>query len=253
LIYSTSLDGLDEKEIPACIFRIKSLNPNSYVFNLIRMVSIIIPTYNESKIIGGMLDRLCKMVSPSDEIIVVDGLSEDHTKDTVRRYSRVKLLLSPKRGRAIQMNLGASQAQNRYLLFLHADTLIDMRSLELLKQEINSKKIIWGWFPIKLSSNKLIFRLIEKGANLRARVTRTPLGDYGIFVEKELFQKIGGFPEIPIMEDIEFVKRIKRAYPVGVEIKSPIQASARRFEKYGIIKTLLVMWTLSPIYIPYTT
>jgi rSAM/selenodomain-associated transferase 2 len=210
------------------------------------MISIVIPTYNESRIIETTLTKLYETISPDDEVIVVDGFSEDNTKEMVKTFPEIKLFTS-QRGRAIQMNLGVEKAKSEYILFLHADTLISEKSIIMLKNEIISNRVRWGWFPIKLNSPKSVFRIIEIGANLRTRLTGTPLGDHGIFVRKDLFYEVGGFPEIPLMEDLEFVRKIK-TISKGVDIKSPVQTSVRRFEKSGILKTFITMWILRILY-----
>jgi rSAM/selenodomain-associated transferase 2 len=210
------------------------------------MISIVIPTYNESATIKITLGSLFKLISPDDEVIVVDGLSEDNTREIVSNFPQARLF-SSQRGRATQMNLGAEKAGNKYILFLHADTLINARCIAMLKNKIISKEISWGWFPIKLNSPKFIFRIIEIGANLRTKLTGTPLGDHGIFVRRDIFYEVGGFPKISLMEDLEFVRRIKNISK-GVEIESPIQTSVRRFEKAGILKTFFTMWVLRFFY-----
>ncbi|HSE84568.1 MAG TPA: TIGR04283 family arsenosugar biosynthesis glycosyltransferase [Thermodesulfobacteriota bacterium] len=210
------------------------------------MISIVIPTYNESATIESTLTKLLEIVPPDDEIIIIDGQSEDNTQEIVRTFPQTKLFTS-RRGRAIQMNVGAQKAKNEYLLFLHADNIVSPDCLNMLRDDIKSGRLSWGWFPIKLNSPKLGFKVLEIGANLRLKFTGTPLGDHGIFVRKEIFDKIGGFPEIPIMEDLEFVRKIKRVAK-GTQINCPIGTSVRRFEKSGIIKTFITMWVLRFLY-----
>jgi rSAM/selenodomain-associated transferase 2 len=211
------------------------------------MISIVIPTYNESREIGGMLTKLSQVISAYDEVIVVDGFSEDDTREKVSSFGSVRLF-SSKRGRAVQMNLGAEKANNNYILFLHADTLVNSACLSKLKKEIASNSVEWGWFSIRLNSPRLVFRIIEMGANLRASLTKTPLGDHGIFVRKDLFERVCGFPEIYLMEDIEFIKRIKLVSKKGIRIKTPVYTSVRRFEDSGILKTFFIMWLLRILY-----
>ena len=141
------------------------------------------------------------------------------------------------------MNAGAKIAKGKYLLFLHADVQIDEICLSMLKNRICGNEIQWGWFAFTLDSPRFIYRVIEMGANLRNRFTGIPLGDHGIFVKKDMFYIIGGFPEIPIMEDLEFVKKMN-IVTNGIEIKSPVKISVRRFEHSGIIRTLSRMWVL---------
>lgn len=210
------------------------------------MISIVIPTYNESATIEATLTTLNELISPEDEVIVVDGLSEDNTREIVSAFPQAKLFTS-RRGRAAQMNLGAGKAINEYILFLHADTSVSARCINKLKDEITLNGAKWGWFSIRLNSPKLVFRIIERGANLRAMLTGTPLGDHGIFVRKDVFLRVGGFPEIPLMEDLEFVRRVK-CVSKGVEIRSPVRISVRRFEKSGILKTFFTMWVLRILY-----
>src|SRR5574341_355462 len=188
------------------------------------MISIVIPTYNESSTIESTLINLFEIISTGDEVIVVDGLSEDETKEIAGKFTQAKLVTS-KRGRALQMNMGAEKAEN----------------------EIISNRIGWGWFPIKLNSPKFIFRVLELGANMRTSFTGAPFGDHGIFVKKDLFFEVGGFPEMPIMEEIEFVRKVKKISK-GVEILSPVRTSVRRFEKSGVLKTFVTMWILRILY-----
>ncbi|MCH8014868.1 MAG: TIGR04283 family arsenosugar biosynthesis glycosyltransferase [Candidatus Dadabacteria bacterium] len=206
----------------------------------------MIPTYNESAIIGSTLTKLNEITTSQDEIIVVDGSSEDNTREIAREFPNVILIIS-RRGRASQMNAGAKIAKGEYLLFLHADVQIDEICLSMLKNRICGNEIQWGWFALTLDSPRFIYRVIEMGANLRNRFTGIPLGDHGIFVKKDMFDIIGGFPEIPIMEDLEFVKKMN-IVTNGIEIKSPVKISVRRFEHSGIIRTLSIMWVLKILY-----
>src|SRR5579884_2302211 len=140
------------------------------------MISIVIPTYNESATIETTLSALYELISPEDEVIVVDGSSEDNTREIVSAFPQTRLFTS-RRGRATQMNLGADKAINEYILFLHADTSVSAECINKLKNEITLNGAKWGWFPIRLNSPKLVFRVIEMGANLRTMLTGTPLGD----------------------------------------------------------------------------
>ena len=210
------------------------------------MISIVIPTFNESKTIGFALNNLLNIISPDYEIIVVDGSSVDDTREIVRSFDKVKLIHS-KKGRAIQMNIGAVNATKEYVLFHHADVLLNSTNFESLSKEIISKRIDWGWFEIRINNPRFIYRIIETFSNLRVFLTGSPLGDHAIFVRRDVFQKVGGYPEIPLMEDIAFVNRVK-GISKGVRIKKTILISARRFEYSGILNTIFKMWTLRILY-----
>ena len=210
------------------------------------MISIVIPTYNEPEIIEGTLNSLIQSISSEDEVIVVDGMSEDDTREIVGGFPGV-ILITSRRGRAVQMNVGAARARGNYILFLHADVFINRSSISMLKNQTSNNEVKWGWFPIRLDSPRFIFRILETGANLRNRLTGIPLGDHGIFVKRDVFHEIGGFPEIPIMEDLQFVRKI-RIISRGVEVKSPVKTSVRRFENSGITRTFFRMWILRTLY-----
>jgi rSAM/selenodomain-associated transferase 2 len=210
------------------------------------MISIIIPTYNESKTIGLTLGQLLRAIPEDCEVIVIDGYSNDNTQEIVKNFDHVKLF-NCKKGRSVQMNFGAQNASNDILLFLHADTILNSNCLDYLTEELKSNDIAWGWFSIKLNENKLVYRAIEILANLRARITGTPLGDHAIFVKKGIFDKIGGFPDIPILEDLEFVKKIK-CISRGKRINASVVTSVRRFENSGILKTFMRMWMIRFLY-----
>lgn len=210
------------------------------------MLSIIIPTYNESETIGNTLCNLIKIISPDDEIIVVDGSSTDDTAGDVEQFPEVRLI-ECQRGRARQMNAGAAAAKGRFLLFLHADVMTDSRCLDELNSKMSDQSVLWGWFTFRLNSPRFVYRIIEAVSNCGNRATGIALGDHGIFVRRELFRKIGGFSDISLMEDIELSARLK-SLSSGVEIKSPIKISVRRFENEGIFYTLIKMCVLRILY-----
>jgi rSAM/selenodomain-associated transferase 2 len=200
------------------------------------MFSFVIPTYNESSTIENTLNKLLAVISGDDEIIVVDGCSEDGTAGKVKGLANVKLVENCQRGRARQMNTGAEHATREYIFFLHADTTIDLIGIEKLKNEVKNNSLNWGWFYLKLNSTKYIYRILEILASYRTKIANEPLGDHGIFVKRELFNRIGGYPEIPIMEDVELVKKLKKVSH-GKRINHHVLTSVRRFERCGILKT----------------
>jgi len=145
------------------------------------------------------------------------------------------------------MNAGAVSATCSFLLFLHADVIIDRPCLEELRSITSDDKVMWGWFSFRLKSPRSAYRIIEVISNWRNRVTGIALGDHGIFVRADLFRKIGGFADINLMEDIELSRRLKSVMR-GVEIKTPVNISVRRFENEGIVYTLFRMWFLRMLY-----
>lgn len=204
-------------------------------------ISIVIPVLNESSHIRDCLERLQSWRIRGHEVIVVDGGSDDHTLASVNGLADIKLT-SPK-GRAIQMNTGARKARGDVLLFLHADTWLQENADQLIDYEMNNKNKCWGSFNIRLSGHNPLFRIIEFMMNIRTRLTGIITGDHAIFISRDLFDETGGFSEIPLMEDIEFSKRLKNiSSPVC--LKQKVISSSRRWEEGGIIRTIFLMWLL---------
>ena len=205
-------------------------------------LSIIIPVLNEADTIQFLLDSLQKFRN-KHEVIIVDGGSKDKTFEIAKTHCD-KLLIS-ERGRAKQMNTGASHAKGDLLLFLHADTRLP-NNLEELLQLSNNKKF-WGRFDLRLTGDRLIFRLIEVMINLRSRITGMATGDQAIFISKILFEEIDGYDDIELMEDIAICKRLK-VFTKPFCLKSKVETSSRRWEKEGVYKTIVLMWWLRLLY-----
>ena len=204
-------------------------------------LSIIIPALNEADNIQPTLDRLQPLRSRGHEVILVDGGSSDDTVNLAR--PQVDRILSSEPGRARQMNVGASQAKGEILWFLHADTLIPELADQIIDAAINNRLLAWGRFDVRLSGRDVRFRLIEWMMNRRSRLSGIATGDQGIFVTRSLFEKINGFTEQPLMEDIEISRRLMRhARPRC--IKQKLITSSRRWEARGIWRTVLLMWRL---------
>jgi len=206
-------------------------------------ISVIIPALNEAK---GILESLHSIERQQGEfeIIVVDGCSIDGTADVARRYARV--INSEKRGRAIQMNIGAHHACGEVLVFLHADSCLPRNGLSLLRSKLVDPRIIGGTFSLKFDSQKILLRLIAFLTRFRFRFFH--YGDQGIFVRRAVFEALGGFNQMPIMEDVDFLQRLHRTGRVTL-IKQPVTTSARRFLRHGIIRQQLLDILLVILYL----
>lgn len=199
------------------------------------MISIIVPIYNEENILFKTAANFQRS-SRDAELIFVDGGSTDRSVDIARQHGKV---FHSKKGRAQQMNYGANQVEGDILLFLHVDNIISADALEPIEKKIIEDGYIGGCFTQKIDNKAFIYRLIEWQGNLRARLTREFYGDQGIFVKKDTFLKIGGFPEAPIMEDVIFTRKLRKCGKTVV-LPDRIMVSARRWEKNGVIKTTLL-------------
>lgn len=199
-------------------------------------VSIIIPALNESAHIAR---TLATIEDPSrSEVILVDGGSRDETPDLAESWG-AKLLVSQE-GRAKQMNTGAAEAQGSILLFLHADTRLPKGFDDQILLALTSPGIAAGAFRLRFDGRPSpLLRVIEWTANWRSQYLQMPFGDQGIFLPKDLFVETGGFKEIPIMEDVELIRRLKRKGRIFI-VPSPVVTSSRRYEASGILKRMLI-------------
>lgn len=205
------------------------------------MISIIIPVLNEAEGIEFLLQKLQVHRNVGHEIIVVDGGSQDQTISRSRTYA--DHVIQTEKGRGLQMNKGAAIARGEILLFLHADTQLPSIELCLLSQELNASKKNWGRFDVKLSENRIIFKMIASLMNLRSRFSSIATGDQAIFVRKKFFMRLNGFADIVLMEDIEFCKRAKRlSKPLCLKVK--VTTSSRRWQQTGVWRTIILMWQL---------
>ncbi len=198
-------------------------------------ISIIIPVLNEAARIASVIKQIEK--TEEIEIIVVDGLSVDHTVEVASSLG-VNVISTPK-GRAIQMNTGAKIASGEILLFLHADTELPKGFVALVQDALNQPNVIAGAFELKIEGKHRGLRLIEKLVSLRSHFLQLPYGDQALFIKAETFNKFGGFPELPIMEDFEFINRLKRYGKIKILPVSVI-TSGRRWQQLGILKTTLI-------------
>lgn len=147
------------------------------------------------------------------------------------------------------MNKGAGEAQSDILLFLHADTILPERALELIVNALSEKKLMGGAFDLTIDGQGFAYRLIEKMGSWRSRLSRIPYGDQAIFVRKDLFRSIGGFRDIPLMEDVEFMRRVKKGGGKICILQQPVKTSARRWQKEGVVRCTLRNWVLIVLYL----
>lgn len=207
------------------------------------LLSVIVPVLNEADALPATLERLRKQ-SPH-EIVVVDGGSRDATRRIARATPGVRLLESMP-GRATQMNTGAAATNADILLFLHADTCLPPGALDAVRAAVGAGRV-WGRFDVRLDSGRAVYRVIEWFMNRRSALTGIATGDQAIFVRREAFASVGGYPPIALMEDIELSRRLKREGAPAC-LAGPVTVSVRRWERDGIARTVLHMWTLRLLY-----
>ena len=212
------------------------------------VISVVIPVLHEEEGINEVIDHVRSLeTGVSAEIIVVDGDPRGTTiaavKDGSVRTARAE------KGRGNQMNCGASQARGDILLFLHADTRLPDKALSLIETRIGEdRRIVAGAFDLGFATSRRVFRLTEAYVFLRTRITRIPFGDQAIFVRRDYFQKIGGFRPIPIMEDVELMRRIKSNGMAIAVIPEKTLTSIRRYAQEGLLFCTFRNWTLQVLY-----
>lgn len=212
--------------------------------------SIIIPVLKEGTRINATIRHatdLARASGVSAEVIVVDGDPEGKTIQSITDAKVVAAL--GKKGRGNQMNRGAALSRGEILLFLHADTRLPDRGFLLMEAACGDPPRAAGAFDLAIDSPRPIFRLIEKTASLRSRLTRTPYGDQAFFFTADYFRRLGGFAGIPIMEDVEIMRRIKKRGEKIILLDQPVRTSARRWEKEGIWKCTIRNWCLITLYL----
>jgi rSAM/selenodomain-associated transferase 2 len=211
-------------------------------------ISIVIPVLNEQAEINETLESL--LAAPfagRSEIIVVDADPDGTTLNAIRHDEVLRLVSGQGRGR--QMNEGARLASGDILLFLHADTQIPPDGLTRICSVMGNNEYVGGSFDLGIRSEKLRFRVIERVASLRSRMTRVPYGDQAIFLRREYFLRIGGFLELPILEDVELMRRIRRLDGNICILEERVRTSARRWEHEGALYCTVRNWTLVGLYL----
>lgn len=213
-----------------------------------RPLSIIIPVLHEGRTINRTIARLRRLNTASPpEIIISDG---DPARSTLRSLARtdVETVTAP-RGRGVQMNAGARTARGEVLLFLHADVRLPAGAPAKIAAVLKRPGVAAGAFSLGIDAPQQRFRLIEKAVSIRGRLTRIPYGDQAVFMYRSLFFQLGGFREIPLMEDVDLMRRVKKAGGRIVILPDRVQASARRWQQEGIVYTTLRNGTLLTLYL----
>ncbi len=208
-------------------------------------IAIILPVLNEEADVVAGLNLLQPLRQQACQLIVVDGGSQDQTIVCAEPLAG-QVIVSPK-GRAAQMNVGAALTKADILWFLHVDSAPPADAATLIRAALSDPNRCWGRFDVQLSGQHPLLRVVETLMNLRSRLTGIATGDQGIFVRRELFERIGGYPAIALMEDIAISRLLKRhSWPVC--LRQRLQTSSRRWERDGILRTVVLMWRLRLAY-----
>ncbi|MBV9009492.1 MAG: TIGR04283 family arsenosugar biosynthesis glycosyltransferase [Verrucomicrobia bacterium] len=207
-------------------------------------ISIIVPVCNEAAGIGTFLKRLRER-APAAELIVVDGASDDGTAQIAAALC--DQLIKTGRGRARQMNAGARAATREILWFLHADTEPPRDCVQQVESTLRDRRVAGGYFRIQLPRDRMVYRLTDSFAHYAGKVLRIRCGDHGLFCRREMFERIGGFPEVALMEDVEFFRALRRCGRVR-SVNSRLIISARRYEEIGPAKLTLAYGLIATLY-----
>lgn len=208
-------------------------------------LSIVVPVLDEVRQLEILLPELARTCA-SAEVIVADGGSTDGSLEIATRSPGTRVVVSG-RGRARQMNAGAAAAMGEALLFLHADTRLPPGAAEAIRDALADPAVAYGRFDVRFDSARRAFRLIAGLMNVRSRLTGICTGDQAIFVRRAAFARLGGYPEIALMEDVELTRRLKRVgrlAPLGLRVTT----SARRWQTDGVARTVVLMWALRFLY-----
>ncbi len=204
-------------------------------------ISIIIPTYNESNHLPLLLSDL-SIFNEGIEIIIVDCNSNDKTRDIANIYG-TNLQKSPEKNRGLQLNIGAKKAKGEWLIFIHADSRLSQDWLKKVKSIISKQKNFVYFFEFKINNKKIIYRFLELAVNLRALFFKNPYGDQGLIIHRKTYFKNKGYRKIPLMEDLDFTKRLKKNSQLKL-LTTPLFTSSRKWEKNNFIFQAFKNWNL---------
>ena len=204
-------------------------------------LSIVIPTLNEYLYITNHQAYFKSLIKQGHEIIIVDGGSVDGTVESVQKIGCK--CLSTKASRGYQLHAGACASTHNVLVFLHADTLLPPTVEEIINTSLSNSNSSWGRFNVTFSKNNFIFKILAWFMNKRSCLTGIVTGDHTLFIKRDTYFNCGGFSDIPIMEDIEISRRLKK-HSDPICLSNSVITSSRKWEKQGIAKTILMMWAL---------
>jgi rSAM/selenodomain-associated transferase 2 len=207
-------------------------------------ISVIVPTLNEQEHIPATLASVD--LAATDELIVVDGGSTDETVAIARQFTPYVLTSSPSRAR--QMNHAALQARGDILLFLHADTLLPARGMDAVRAVMRQTRVVGGAFRLAFTPSPPALRVIAWGANLRTRLGKLPYGDQALFVRRTLFEALGGYADVPFMEDVQLVQVLRRRGTLAI-VPLAVQTSGRRWQRQGVVYTTVRNNVLMTLYL----
>lgn len=207
-------------------------------------LSVIIPVLDEAAAIGDQLEALQSLREQGVELIVVDGGSSDDT--AAKAYGLADRIIVSVRGRAVQMNSGARLARGETLLFLHADTRLPPTALASIREAVGAGAL-WGRFDVVIDSAHPLLRVVGSMMNLRSRLTAIATGDQAIFVRRDCFEAMGGYPELALMEDIALCATLRRMAAPAC-LRQRVVTSGRRWERKGVVRTIFLMWRLRAAY-----
>ena len=203
-------------------------------------LAIVIPVLDEAPRIGELLRELQPLRQAGVELVVADGGSRDGTPEIAAAFADA--VIDAPRGRARQMNAGAAASRGDILLFLHADTLLPPAGVAAVMAAIEDGAQ-WGRFDVRIAGQAPLLRVVARMMNWRSRLTGIATGDQAIFVRREMFERVGGYPELPLMEDIRLSATLKRLAPPAC-LREQVTTSGRRWEQRGVLRTILLMWWL---------
>ena len=208
-------------------------------------LAIVIPVFNEAKVLPQALTSLAELsMDSSDSIIFVDGGSTDQSIQLIQQHGYQ--CLHCEAGRAKQMNYGTNNTKSDIILYLHVDTKVSSSEISNIKKSY-TKGFLSGRFDIMFTNRALTYRIISFFINFRSRLSKISTGDQAIFIRRDIFEQIGGYPEIPLMEDVAISKALRRLGKIDC-LYNKVTTSSRRWEKNGVVNTVMLMWKMRFLY-----